>query len=253
MVSPHPIIVCAFWAILSYTTFASSAPTIELIPSNVTDNLKATAKTSIKMEQKLTTIIAGFEGDLKDHTNALCASRASDQCREIVDHIQQKYKQMLQVSQQYLGLKRRQITTIHHDQGRHLKRQLGRLSPFGLQQQLHQFDAKKGDRGFSDSVGAISNLVHTDGKPLALKSANLYLENLSELKKIDGTLANISGQLQTIDLPRRQTSTITPKMIALLDEVKQIVFREEAAIGEEPTPVERNEFFVSPLEIGGSQ
>jgi len=250
----RPVIATIFWVIAcSYAVPVISAPTIDLIPNDVSDDLKATAKTSVNMEKELTVIIQGFETHLKAHTKELCDSRASDRCADIIQSIQQKYKKMLQVSQQYLGKKHRQIRRIHDQQGQHLKRQLGRLSPFGLQQQLHQFDQKKGERGFSDSVGAIASLVHTDGKPLALKSSNLYLTNLAELKKIKGTLANISGQLQTIDLPRRQASRITPKMIALLDEVKNIVFREEQAVGVLPTPVESNAYFVSPLEIGGAE
>lgn len=232
------LIVC----FLASTTWAASAPRLNLFPKDVTEHLSETGETARAMESELKGVITSLETQMDLFKASECEGSTGDPgCEKITRQIADGYQKMLDVMKESLPEMKQSIMATNKGIEKNLRRELGgKTTPAEMQKMLAKKKKPKVIKGrfsLSARFAQYHSLVSSGGgQSLAKLAAEIYLDSKQVLEMIDLMDAEMARQ-ETIIKLGSMYGTITPEMSGTVDAVKTVIFGEpegESSLPEAP-------------------
>ena len=240
-------------AVLAASSAAwGSAPTLNLFPSRVVDNIQQTTQVAGQMEGEVQALIAQLDQQYELFEKANCEEAQADKaCAQLRQEVAQSYQEMLAIMARDLPKMKEVVGETRVAMAKKIHRELGqRRSAKDLQALLQGQDATAlekitrrrmatGNRmRMSDKFRQYAQLVSTtqSSSSLTLLAADFYLdlaetESLISYTEQEITRAQIIGQ---IDLAM---GGFTPEMLNNIGNVKRILFGAEGDTAPLPAPL----------------
>lgn len=234
---------------------AASKPTLNLFPSDVTEQLSNTGTVAKKMEKSLKGTIQKLDAQKKLYDQTGCDGSSEPGCDELAKQMGDNYMEILTIMKENLPEMKRSITATNKGIEKNLRKEVGKkTSPADIQRLLGKNGKPKVFKGkFSlSSRFAQYHAMISQGSSntLATLAAEIYLDSREVLNMIGLMEAEIAQQETMIKLGQMY-GTLTPQMTDTVDAVKAVIFGEVEEDGSLPVAGNDGEegAFRSPLEM----
>ncbi len=258
------IISCLVVIFTSRAFAANQAPTIQLFPTTVVENIKQTGETAKAMEKNLQGIISDLEQQMAIYKESRCESGEGDEgCSQIAARMGEKYLEMLGQMESQLPAMEASVKVTRDSLEKRLRQELGKkMTPRDLQKMLSgsklsvQPTQDKVRTGrLSDKFRQYYKLVALGSKSgssgsLAAVASEIYLDSQEVLDLIALTRDEVGRAKLLIEL-NQMYGLITPEMYEMVSGVKSVIFgesNEDAGIPGPPPGTLVTEY-KSPLEM----
>jgi len=249
------ILVISVVVLFSVSSFAASAPRLNLFPRDVTEHLSNTGNAAKAMENNLKDVIKGLDTQMKLHKASGCDGSTDPGCDEIAKQMSGHYQKMLNVLKESLPEMKHSIKATNRGIQKNLRKEIGKkTSPADIQRMLSKSNKPKVFKGrfsLSSRFAKYHSMISSGSQSsLATLAAEIYLDSNEVLKMIDLMEAEMAQQ-ETIIKLGSMYGTITPEMTNTVDAVKSVIFGEEDSenAGLPDTVESETGTFQSPLEM----
>ncbi len=246
---------------------AVEAPTLQLFPTTVLEDIKHTGSVAKAMESGLQGIIARLDQQQRLYRDSKCDGAQGDPgCEKITRQIGATYVEMLNAMGDQLPEMERAVQSTRISLERRLRTELGRkMSPRDLQDLLlgkSNAQGRAGDtrpalRGrsgmrLSDRFRQYYQLVanaHSQDSSLAVVASDIYLD-MEEASELIARTRDEIARATLMEQLNQSFGTITPAMQEVVAGVKSILFgdQQETPIAG-PPPVPTEPVYESPLAM----
>jgi hypothetical protein len=246
----------------------AQAPTIQLFPTTVLEEIKHTGDVAAQMETGLQTVIGRLDEQQQLYVQSKCEGNEGDPgCERIARQMGKSYLEMLTIMGDRLPEMETAVNNTSASLEKRLRSELGqKKTSWTLQEMLvgaQSDDAAKADRPalrgrsgmrLSDRFHQYYKLVARSGgevnSSLAVIASDIYLDMQETSNLIARTREEIS-RATLMEQLNQSFGTITPEMQEVVAGVKSILFGEEEALmpmtappASQPDPVDE-----SPLNL----
>lgn len=223
----------------SVVASAKPAPTINLFPTTVLENIKATSDSAHAMESNLEGVIQQMDQQYAAYKASKCeGSEADPGCSAIQRSISQSYIAMLDQLESELPAMEQAVQATKNSLEKSLRSQVGKkMSPRGLQRllagktkdvrSLRNRTGRKGVGRMSQVFKGYHQLVSRNrgNNAIPAMAADIYLDSLEVLQFIGMTRQEIAAAKTEASIMDAY-SGITPQMLSTVGNVKALLFGE---------------------------
>ncbi|MGD2074441.1 MAG: hypothetical protein PVG38_05905 [Gammaproteobacteria bacterium] len=226
---------------------APQAPTIQLFPTTVLEEIKHTGNVAAEMETGLQTIIGRLDEQQKLYIQSKCEGNEGDPgCEQIARQMGRSYLEMLNIMADRLPEMETAVNSTSASLEKRIRRELGqKKTSWTLQELLVGAQSDSADRPdrpvlrgrsgmrLSDRFHQYYRLVARSGgevnSSLAVIASDIYLD----MQETSGLIARTREEISRATLMEQLNQsfgTITPEMQEVVAGVKSILFGEEEAL-----------------------
>lgn len=267
----------AFWHYLAATialivlpalSFGSNAPTIQLVPTAVLEDIRQTGNVAAEMETGLQEAISRLDQQRRLYQEARCEGAGDDPgCQRIAKQLGATYLEMLNIMSERLPDMERSVQNTHASLERRLRSELGnKMTSWTLQETLlgagegskaEPAPVLRGRSGIRLSQRfeqyyqlVATSSVNRNSHSLAVIAADMYLDMAEASDLIARTREEIA-RATLMEQLNQSFGVITPEMQEVVDGVKAILFGDYESGPQiaAPPPGTFEEEYVSPLEF----
>jgi len=209
---------------------AASKPTLNLFPSDVTEQLTNTGTVAKQMEKSLKGTIQKLDAQKKLYDQTGCDGSSEPGCDELAKQMGDHYMEILTIMKENLPEMKQSITATHKGIEKNLRKEVGKkTSPADIQRLLGKNGTPKvfkGKYSLSSRFAQYHKMISRgSNNTLATLAAEIYLDSGAVLNMIGLMEAEIVQQETMIKLGQMY-GTLTPQMIDTVDAVKAVIFGE---------------------------
>ena len=234
---------------------SASKPTLNLFPSDVTEQLSNTGTVAKKMEKSLKGTIQKLDAQKKLYEETGCDGSSEPGCDELAKQMGDNYMEILTIMKENLPEMKQSITATNKGIEKNIRREVGKkTSPADIQRLLGKNGKPKvfkGKYSLSSRFAQYHSMISRgSNNTLATLAAEIYLDSREVLNMIGLMEAEIAQQETMIKLGQMY-GTLTPQMVDTVDAVKAVIFGEVEEEGSLPVAGSGGEVegFQSPLEM----
>ena len=209
---------------------AASKPTLNLFPSDVTENLSNTGTVAKHMEKSLKGTIHKLEAQKRLYEQTGCDGSSEPGCDELAKQMGDHYMEILTIMKENLPEMKQSISATYKGIEKNLRKEVGKkTSPADIQRLLGKNGKPKvfkGKYSLSSRFAQYHKMISRgSNNTLATLAAEIYLDSGEVLNMIGLMEAEIAQQETMIKLGQMY-GTLTPEMIGTVDAVKAVIFGE---------------------------
>jgi len=209
---------------------AASKPTLNLFPSDVTENLSNTGTVAKQMEKSLKGTIQTLDAQKKLYDQTGCDGSSDPGCDELTKQMGDQYMEILNIMKVSLPEMKQSISATHNGIEKNLRKEVGKkTSPADIQRLLGKNGKPKvfqGKYSLSSRFAKYHAMISRgSNNTLATLAAEIYLDSGEVLNMIGLMEAEIAQQETMIQLGQMY-GTLTPQMIGTVDAIKGVIFGE---------------------------
>ena len=264
---PWHRLACLCLALAAGPAVGAQAPTLQLFPTTVLEDIKHTGTVAKAMESGLQGIIARLDQQQHLYQDSKCDGAQGDPgCEQITRQIGTTYLEMLNAMGEQLPEMERAVQSTRSSLEQRLRSELGRkMSPRDLQDMLLGQSAAQAEPGdpkpalrgrsgmrLSDRFRQYYQLVANSGgrsASLAVVASDIYLD-MEEASELIARTRDEIARATLMEQLNQSFGTITPEMQEVVAGVKSILFgdqQETPIAGPPPVPAEPT--YESPLTM----
>jgi len=209
---------------------ATSKPTLNLFPSDVTEQLANTGNVAKQMEKSLKGTIQKLDAQKRLYEQTGCDGSSEPGCDELAKQMGDQYMEVLTIMKESLPEMKQSISATYKGIEKNLRKEVGKkTSPADIQRLLGKNGKPKvfkGKYSLSSRFAQYHKMISRgSNNTLATLAAEIYLDSGEVLNMIGLMEAEIAQQETMIKLGQMY-GTLTPEMIGTVDAVKAVIFGE---------------------------
>lgn len=228
------------------------APTLNLFPTSVVENLQASADSAKEMEDGMESIVAQMDNQLQLYKDSKCeASDADAGCTQIKKGINTTYMSMLDKMQQQLPTMKQAMESTSKTLGKNIRTELGRkMTPLDLQRviqgkkggvkKIRKVTGKRQGRmsGMLSKYHSMISLSSQKTQTQALLAAEIYADATETLDYINMIQMEIDQSKVMGGITTMWNGEPSEQMISTVTNVKAMLFGnvDGEVIPESPVP-----------------
>lgn len=264
----HALAATIALIVLPAVSFAKPAPTIQLFPTTVLEDIRQTGTVAAEMETGLQEAIGRLDQQRRLYQEAKCDGAADDPgCQRIAKQLGATYLEMLNIMSERLPDMERAVNNTHASLERRLRSELGnKMTSWTLQETLlgvgedtarEAAPVLRGRSGIRLSQRfqqyyrlVATSSVNRNAHSLAVIASDMYLDMAEAADLIARTREEIA-RATLMEQLNQSFGVITPEMQEVVDGVKAILFGDYEAgpAVSAPPPGTFEEEYRSPLEF----